>query len=215
MLTWNVAPVRGATFRYGRSMDAIGDAPELGVVLGGGSTADGPSPATRARAHRAAQLARERPELVLICSGDRPPDAPAGPPSEAALMRDLIAASGIASERIALEDESQDTLGNAVLVAVRYLKDIEPRPLSLITSPFHLERATETFRHVLGYPWQILAVAADETPDDVSHAPLETRYLQETTEFFAGLRPGDLRAIMRRLRERSPGYAALVRLQLP
>ena len=196
-------------------MDPITNAPELAVALGGGIDANGmPTPSTGARAHRAAQLARERPELGIICSGAGPAGTPAGMPTEAAVMRDLIAASGIASKRVALEDESLDTLGNAVLVAVRYLKDIEPRPLSLITSPFHLERATETFRHVLGFPWQILAVAADETPDDIVRARLETQYLQETTAFFAGIRPGDLRSIVRRLRERSPAYAALARLQL-
>ena len=71
-------------------MNPLLNAPELAVVLGGGITADGgPLPSTRARAHRAAQLARERPELMVICSGDRQPDAPAGTPSEAALMRDL------------------------------------------------------------------------------------------------------------------------------
>ncbi len=61
---------------------------------------------------------------------------------------------------------------------------------------------------------QVLAVAADETPDDVSRARLETQYLQEMTSFFTGIRPGDLRSIVRRLRERSPAYAALARLQL-
>lgn len=196
-------------------MDRIATAPELAVALGGGIDANGgPTPSTGARAHRAAQLARERPELALICSGAGPEGTAAGMPSEATLMRDLVITAGIASERVALEDESLDTLGNAVLVAVRYLQDIEPRPLSLITSPFHLERATETFRHVLGYRWQILAVAADETPDDVARAPRETRYLQETSVFFAGVRPGDLRSIIQRLRERSPAYAGLTRLQL-
>ena len=65
----------------------VADAPELGVVLGGGLAPDGgPLPSTKARAHRAAQLARERPELVLICSGDRQLEAAAGTPSEAALI---------------------------------------------------------------------------------------------------------------------------------
>src|SRR5260370_4930459 len=142
-------------------MDAIADDPELAVVLGGGLDPDGtPPPAPRARAHRAAQLARERPELVLICSGDRQPGAPEGVPSEAAQMRDLIAGFGIATDRIVLEDESRDTLANAVLTAARYLRDLEPRPLSVITSPFHLERATETFRHWLAYRRQARAVSS-------------------------------------------------------
>ena len=194
---------------------AIADAPELAVVLGGGITPEGgPLPSTRARAHRAAQLARERPELMVICSGDRQPDAPAGTASEAALMRDLIIAWGVAAERIAIEDESRDTIGNAVLTAVRHLKDIEPRPLSVITSPFHLERATETFRHVLGYQWQVQAVASDETNDDIERAARETRYLQETTTFFEGVRAGDLPTMARRLRERWPYYAGLRSLEL-
>lgn len=196
-------------------MTSIADAPELAVVLGGGITADGgPLASTNARAHRAAQLARERPELMVICSGDRQPDAPAGTSSEAALMRDLMVGWGVAAERIAIEDESRDTIGNAVLTAVRHLAGIEPRPLSVITSPFHLERATETFRHVLGYQWQVQAVASDETDDDIERAARETRYLQETTKFFEGVRPGDLRTMARRLRERWPYYAGLKRLEL-
>jgi len=100
-----------------------------------------------------------------------------------------------------------------VLVAVRYLEVLEPRPLYVITSPFHLERAIETFRHVLGHAWQLQAVAADETDDDVARSARETQYLKDTATFFAGIRPGDLRPIVRRLRERSPHYAALAILQ--
>jgi len=193
----------------------VADAPELAAVLGGGLTPDGgPLPSTTARAHRAAQLARERPELVLICSGDRQPDAADGTPSEAALMRDLIVGWGVAPERVALEEESRDTIGNAVLTAIRFLREIEPRPLAVITSPFHLLRATETFRHVLGYPWQIEAVASDETDDDVARAARETRYLQETTAFFDGVRAGDYPAMARRLRERWPYYAGIKTLDL-
>jgi uncharacterized SAM-binding protein YcdF (DUF218 family) len=196
-------------------MSSVADAPELAVVLGGGLAADGgPLPSTRARAHRAAQLARERPELVVICSGDRQLDAAPGTPSEAALMRDLIVGWGIDAGRIAVEDESRDTIGNAVLTAIRYLKDIEPRPLAVITSPFHLERATETFRHVLGYPWQIEAVAADETNDDIERAARETRYLQETTKLFAGVKPADYRTMAARLRERWAYYREVSRLDL-
>ncbi|MDP9319481.1 MAG: YdcF family protein, partial [Chloroflexota bacterium] len=188
----------------------VADAPELGVVLGGGLAPDGgPLPSTKARAHRAAQLARERPELVLICSGDRQLEAADGTPTEAALMRDLIVGWGVGSERVAVEDESRDTIGNAVLTAVRYLKGIEPRTLSVITSPFHLERATETFRHVLPYAWQIEAIASDETDDDIERAARETRYMQETTTFFAGVRPGDFRTMAHRLRERWPYYTGV------
>jgi hypothetical protein len=196
-------------------VDPIADAPELAVVVGGGLAPDGgPLPSTVARAHKAAQLGRERIELVVICSGDRQLEAAGGSPSEAALMRDLIVSQGIAAERVAVEDESRDTIGNAVLTAVRYLAGIEPRPLAVITSPFHLERAVETFRHVLPYPWQLEAVASDETDDDIERAARETRYLQETTKLFAGVRPGDFRTMATRLRERWPYYRGVKRLDL-
>lgn len=196
-------------------MGSLADSPELAVALGGGIGQGGaPLPSTVERAHRAAQLARERPELSLICSGDRQLETVAGTPSEAALMRDLIVERGIDAGRIVLEDESLDTLGNAVLVAARYLRLLEPRPLLVITSPFHLERATETFRHVLGFAWQVQAIACGETDDDLARAAAETRFLRETSAFFRGIEPGDLRTIIRRLREREPRYAGLRTLDL-
>lgn len=194
------------------AMDAQTDlaaAPEIIVVLGGGVTPDGSAAAaTIARAKRAGLTARSRPDVPIITSGDRD-DARTSGPSEAAMMRDAIVALGVEPSRILLEDESRDTIGNAVLVAARYLRELEPRSIYLITSPFHLQRATETFRHVLGFAWQIQAVAADESQDDLDHAANETRYLQETTTFFEGTRPGDLPAIAKKLRDRDPHYAAV------
>lgn len=194
------------------AMDAqidLAAAPEIIVVLGGGVAPDGrAAAATIARAKRAGLTSRSRPDVPIIVSGDRPAGATSGP-SEAAMMRDEIVAVGVDPERILLEDESRDTIGNAVLVAARYLQGLEPRSIHLISSPFHLQRATETFRHVLGFAWQIQAVAADETQDDRDRAADETRCLQETTAFFEGTRPGDLPAIAKKLRERDPYYATV------
>ena len=184
-------------------------APEIIVVLAGGVTPDGTAAAaTIARAKRAGLTARSRPDVPIIASGDRDNVRTSGP-SEAAMMRDAIVALGVEPSRILLEDESRDTIGNAVLVAARYLRGLEPRSIYLITSPFHLQRAAETFRHVLGFAWQVQAVAADETQDDLDRAANETRDLQETTAFFEGTRPGDLPAIAKKLRERDPHYTAV------
>jgi len=76
------------------------------------------------------------------------------------------------------------------------------RPLSVVTSPFHLERATETFRHVLGYAWQVQAVSAEDTDDDRKRANSETTFLQETFAFFEGIKPGDMAAIDKKYRAR-------------
>ena len=176
--------------------------PEIAVVLGGGIAADGtPTASTTARARAAAQLARRRPGLALITSGSHGGGA-APARSEAAVMADLIVESGIPRERVFLEERSLETIGNAVEVALRYLKRIEPRPLFLVTSPFHLERALVVFRNVLGFAWQVQAVSAEDTDDDLERANSETIFLQETFAFFEGIKPGDLPAIERRFRAR-------------
>ena len=58
------------------------------------------------------------------------------------------------------------------------------------------------------------AIASDETDDDVQRAARETGYLQETTKLFAGVRPGNFRAMAERLRERWPYYRGVERLDL-
>lgn len=176
--------------------------PEVIVVLGGGMLPDGtPAPATLARGKAAADLARAHPEAAIICSGShgvgREPRR-----SEAASMAVLIAAAGIDRERIFLEDQSRDTIGNAVFVAERYLSRVPPRPVYIVTSPFHLERSVETLRLVLGPAWRIQGVASAPAPDDAERAKYEPRFLQQTREFLAGIAPGEVSRMSSKLRER-------------
>jgi uncharacterized SAM-binding protein YcdF (DUF218 family) len=176
--------------------------PEVIVVLGGGVLPDGsPAPATLARGIAAAELARAHPLAAIVCSGShgvgRKPRR-----SEAASMAELIVGAGIDRERIFLEDQSRDTIGNAVLVAERYLGAIPPRPLYIVTSPFHLERSVETFQLVLGPVWQIQGVASAPAPDDAERAKHEPRFSQQTREFLAGMTPGEVSRVSAKLRER-------------
>jgi DUF218 domain-containing protein len=139
--------------------------------------------------------------MAVIASGSHG-DGPSPTRTEAAVIADLMTAAGVPGERVFLEERSRDTIGNAVETASRYLMNIEPRPLYVISSPFHLERALVSFRNVLGFAWQVQAVAAEETADDLERAKNETFYLQETFAFFQGIRPGDFRTIEKRFRAR-------------
>jgi uncharacterized SAM-binding protein YcdF (DUF218 family) len=176
--------------------------PEIIVVLGGGMLPDGtPAPATLARGAAAAAVARQHPDAAIICSGShgvgRKPRR-----SEAASMADLIVANGIQEDRIFLEDESRDTIGNAVHVADRYLSRVAPRPVYVVTSPFHLERSVETFRLVLGPAWEIEGVASAPAPDDGERAKHEARFLMQTRAFLAGIAPGEVARMVAKLRRR-------------
>jgi uncharacterized SAM-binding protein YcdF (DUF218 family) len=189
---------------------ALADHPELIVVLGGGMQPEGsPAPSTLARAATAAELAAKYPDAAVICSGShgvvRRPRR-----SEAASMADVLIAHGVARERIFLEDESRDTIGNAVLVAERYLARIAPRPIHLVTSPFHLPRSIETFRLVLGPAWIIDGTASGTVSDDPERANHEERFLGQTRAFFADTTPGDIAQIAEKLRRR-PSQAGVER----
>jgi uncharacterized SAM-binding protein YcdF (DUF218 family) len=115
-------------------------------------------------------------------------------------MADLIVEHGVDRERIFLEDQSRDTIGNAVYVADRYLGAIPPRRIFLVTSPFHLERSVETFRLVLGPAWQIEGVASAPAPDDGERAKHEPRFLMQTRVFLAGIAPGEVTRMVAKLR---------------
>ncbi|MGH2489893.1 MAG: YdcF family protein [Candidatus Limnocylindria bacterium] len=184
------------------SRTAVAAHPEIIVVLGGGVLPDGaPAPATLARATTAADVARAHPEAAIICSGShgvgRKPRR-----SEAESMADLIAAAGVDRERIFLEDESRDTIGNAIHVAERYLGALQPRRLYIVTSPFHLERSVETFRLVLGPSWQVEGIASAPAADDAERAAHERRFLEQTRAFLAGIAPGEVARMSAKLRGR-------------
>ena len=115
-------------------------------------------------------------------------------------MADLIVERGIDAGRIFLEDKSRDTIGNAVYVADRYLGQVAPRPVYVVTSPFHLERSVETFRLVLGPAWHIEGLASAPAPDDADRAKHERRFLMQTRAFLAGIAPGEVTRMVEKLR---------------
>ena len=117
-------------------------------------------------------------------------------------MAEVLVAAGVDSSRIFLEDESRDTIGNAVHVAERYLAAIAPRPVHVVTSPFHLARSVETFRLVLGPAWPVDGTPSAAVADDPERARNEERFLEQTRLFLADTTPGDIAGIAAKLRRR-------------
>ena len=177
--------------------------PQVIVVLGGGLLADGtPGPMLILRAQAAARLATEHRRATIIVSGDgrknrQDPNAK----TEAYHLSQLLIQMGIPERRLWIEDESIDTVGNAVLVFARYLRNRKPRPLYLVTSPFHMERATIAFRGVFGARWRIEPQPSEPARDDRIRALMEGGGIDWMQRFFAGVEPGDLPAVVARLHE--------------
>jgi uncharacterized SAM-binding protein YcdF (DUF218 family) len=195
-------------------VDPLDRANEIAVVLGGGISARGDADAaTIARTQAAAALAHERPLLALVLTGRQSGlDEVTYPVSEAQWMADTLERHGIARKRMVLEEESRDTIGNAVLVAFRHLRRLEPRPLWIVTSSYHMARSVLAFAATLGAAWPIRTRTSPPARDDAFRSAAEAKFIQETSEFFDGINIGDLDAIVSRLRERYPYYGTLGRL---
>ena len=179
----------------------LADYGRIAVVLGAGLEGDGsPTETTLARADAAASLARED-DVAFIVSGSHG-DEPTPQHTEAHFMAERLAANGIARSRIFLEDESRDTVANAALVAERYLAEVAPRPLVIVTSPFHMARALAIFAMVLGPSWPLEGHLASRTGQDEAREPTETLYLGHARALLEGTTPGDFARIAARVRAR-------------
>lgn len=195
--------------------DRLRWATEVIVVLGGGLRPDGgASRSTLLRAEKAAELATLRPSSLVVLSGSRggaviESDGERPEHSEARHMADLLRSQGIAEERLFEEDESRDTIGNAVLVRARYLNGIAPRPLTIVTSPHHAERSLFIFRKVFPAPWEISVQVCAPAENAAERAALEPALMREAEEFFADLPPDDFLAICEWLVRRHPYYAGV------
>lgn len=179
----------------------------VAVVLGSGLKADGSAtPVTEIRAIAAAELLATKGRMKVICSGSRPPDDKGEHgTTEAKVMADIIVAQGISARRILLEDQSFDTLGNAIFTVDRYLKGKKGGTLYVVTSPFHMERALYLFRHVLGAKWTVVAHESPEWSKE-TRQPGAPAALKRAHEFCASAEPGDLATLKKKLFELIPAY---------
>jgi uncharacterized SAM-binding protein YcdF (DUF218 family) len=179
----------------------LADFSEIAVVLGAGLEDDGgPTETTLARADAAASLARAR-DIAVIVSGSHG-DEPTPKHTEAYFMAERMAAKGISRFRVFIEDRSRDTVANAALVAERYLMNIAPRPLIIVTSPFHMARALAVFAMVLGPSWPLEGHLAPRTGQDEAREPTEMLYLGHARALLEGTTPGDIARIAERVRAR-------------
>jgi len=179
----------------------------VAVVLGSGLNADGSAtPVTEIRAQAAADLLATKGRMKVICSGSRSlDDKGVHGQTEAKVMADIIAAQGISAKRLLLEDQSFDTLGNAIFTVDRYLKGKKGGTLYVITSPFHMERALYLFRHALGSGWTVIAHQCVEWSQETRQPGAEAA-LKRAEDFCAGTEPGDIAALRKKLFERIPAY---------
>jgi uncharacterized SAM-binding protein YcdF (DUF218 family) len=102
---------------------------------------------------------------------------------------------------------SRDTVGDAIFS--RLLIDSYPEPagitVKVVTSDYHVIRATEIFRYVFGDQRNVSVFGAPSRLP-VHHVQSEVRSLAAFRNTFAIAKPGDLASIYASLRESHPYY---------
>lgn len=192
----------------------------IAVVLGSGLLRDGsPTPVTAIRAREMAQLASEVKLDKIIASGSRAPyDVIERDTTEAAEMAAIIRQK-LAQDAsqpcppILLEDQSLDTLGNAIFSARQFLSKETPGTLWIVTSPFHMERAIYLFSQVLDPAWILKARPCEEWQHE-DRQPGAPAALDRAREYFADI-GRDLEAAYAKLIKRPPYTAATATATAP
>ncbi len=96
------------------------------------------------RVLEATRVFRSSTDATVISSGGAVGPEP-GAPTTGRAMRDALVQLGVPASRITVEERSQSTRDEAVLVAA-ILGEVKPQTVVLVTSDYHMRRALGAFR---------------------------------------------------------------------
>lgn len=112
----------------------------LGYALGKGGVMEKP---LIGRLEQTLKLAQMNPEVPIIVTGG----VQQGGVTEGYVMKKWLVEKGISPDRIYIEDQAKDTVGNA-LYSVKIMKELGAKNLTLISSATHMRRAIAVFKEM-------------------------------------------------------------------
>jgi vancomycin permeability regulator SanA len=185
---------------------------DVGIVLGGGKDSDQTlNERSIARLDKAIELFRSMVCPRLILSGGISFSAPADfVRSEASLMRDYMLRKGIPEAVLYVEEQSTDTLGNAYFSRVKFLDVNGWRAVVVVTSAFHIDRASYLFQKVLGHSFCtefVSCTTAKESLEQERLLVLERHIKKIYGQWLDDVIDGDHEAIKNILFQKHPGHA--------
>lgn len=176
------------------------------IVLGGGFSGDSISNETKKRVEAGVNFYKQGFSSKILMTGGFTIDGLNK--SEAGEMKKCAVKLGAKPKDILVEEESLDTIGNAIFSKKFVLKN-KFKNLLLVTSDYHLERSLFIFHYVFGENFRIMGF---DVPSSfvrkfiLQHEKKEQQYLLETQTFFSGIKRGDDKSILTRLRGIHPYY---------
>lgn len=136
---------------------------------------------------------KEEADYVLFTGGRSNDSVPV---AECTAMRKYAVANGLTDEKILLEDESLDTISNAINSRLK-IESLEERitQLHVVTSCYHTPRAEFVFNQCFGPAYQIHT--DDCYPADPSETPRgEESKIQFSKQFFNNVESGNIAQII-------------------
>ena len=132
----------------------------IGILLGGGISNRGKLPYDpKTRAKKALKLFRQKKIQKLILSGKASNGNPVK--TEAKLYLEYLMKKGVGRDSLILEEQSSDTITNAIYSKELILREKLPKKIILITSKHHLSRALMIFKHIFGKNFNINGVGSN------------------------------------------------------
>lgn len=144
---------------YG-SVDQVNGEPEIMIVLGCQVMEWGPSQSLEDRLLEALDFLEEFPNMVIIVSGGQGSNEPT---TEAKAMADFLVTRGVAEERIYQEGKSRNTHQNLSFSRTLMEEEGLTGDVVIVSSGFHLARASFLWGRVGGEPAALSVVAAPVT----------------------------------------------------
>jgi uncharacterized SAM-binding protein YcdF (DUF218 family) len=162
--------------------------------------------ATQQRMNTAIDIV-ETEDVPLVVSGNYPFRWRTAPPKPLAhLMKNYAVERGVPSSMIIVQDDSLDTIGDAVFTKIKVTEPRNWRRLAVVTSDAHVLRSQHIFNHVMGPEYQIGVIGAG-TAEEIRFQRLQ-EFIGNTLAqaVLANTKPGDTAAIEDRLFTIIPGY---------
>lgn len=169
------------------------------VVLGHSTDID--NAVTRGRVDRGLALLEQGLAPRIIMSGCCSMKLARRPQTtEAEVMRCYALSRGVASQRVLVENESADTLGNAYFTKLRHLAPRRWQRVAMVTTDIHEERAQWIFHKILGPAFEIEGFAAPSAElwseqERARHAARNRELLEITRTLLANVSDGDHEAV--------------------
>jgi len=132
---------------------------ECAIVLGGGIRKNNqPDSDTKDRLKKLLSLFNDGYiPRILVTGGKVQKDLSI---SEASIMKDYLIKHGVAANKILIETDSKDTIGNALFSKVLVQKR-NWNKIILITSDYHISRSLRIFDHIFGNDFEFIGVESN------------------------------------------------------